>query len=274
MHIAWVQERQDRAMPSLEAVAKDGFYLLGYEVRGFTRDDLDEGRVELNEDTIVAGYIGTVLVALDRLGVERPQNIDYPDALKPWMFRHIERTTVGDFLKFWSERMATKTTDMDREFGMAQPSKFIKPIHDHKQFTGKIIEAGDSSMLGMLAQLPKDFEIWVSDPVQFVSEYRFFCRRHEVVGVGHYKGDPTKFPSTRDVQAMATAWNEAPAAWCMDLGVVQQDFSNGMKAFQTTLVEVNDGHSMGDYGLYPALYARLLEARWCELTGFDPISPW
>jgi hypothetical protein len=102
MHIAWVQEREDRAVRSLEQVAKDGFYLLGYEVRGFTKEQWDAGEVELNEDTIVAGYIGTVLGALDRLGVERPQNIDYPDALKPWLFRHIERTTVGEFLKFWS----------------------------------------------------------------------------------------------------------------------------------------------------------------------------
>lgn len=274
MHIAWVQEREDRAVRSLEQTAKDGFYLLGYEVRGFTKADWDEGRVELNEDTIVAGYIGTVLGALDRLGIERPPNMDYPDALQQWLYRRIEKTTVGEFLAFWSERMAVKTTDADREFGMAKPSKFIKPVHDHKQFTGKLIQSGDSSQLGMLAQLPKDFEIWVSDPVKFVSEYRFFVRRHEVVGVGHYKGDPTKFPATYEVKAMAADWKEAPAAWCMDVGVVDKRTPRGARHWQTCLVEVNDGHSMGDYGLYPALYARLLEARWCELTGFDPISPW
>lgn len=34
----------------------------------------------------------------------------------------------------------------------------------------------------------------------------------------------------------------------------------------TILVEVNDGYSLGNYGLDSLLYAKLLSARWTELT--------
>lgn len=41
--------------------------------------------------------------------------------------------------------------------------------------------------------------------------------------------------------------------------------------FLPTLVEVNDGFSLGSYGLWHDLYARLLSARWAELVGVsDP----
>jgi hypothetical protein len=32
------------------------------------------------------------------------------------------------------------------------------------------------------------------------------------------------------------------------------------------LVEVNDGHSLGTYGIGPITYAKFLSARWSELT--------
>ena len=45
----------------------------------------------------------------------------------------------------------------------------------------------------------------------------------------------------------------------MDFGVTDRG--------ETRLVEVNDGFSLGCYGLEPILYARLLCARWSELVG-------
>ncbi len=50
----------------------------------------------------------------------------------------------------------------------------------------------------------------------------------------------------------------APAAYAMDFGVTDSG--------ATILVEVNDGYSLGNYGLDSLLYAKLLSARWAELT--------
>lgn len=36
---------------------------------------------------------------------------------------------------------------------------------------------------------------------------------------------------------------------------------------RTLFIEVNDGYSLGSYGLQRNLYAQLLSARWAELTG-------
>lgn len=49
----------------------------------------------------------------------------------------------------------------------------------------------------------------------------------------------------------------------MDFGVTEDG--------RTILIEVNDGYSLGAYGLEPTLYTRLLTARWAELNGTDDI---
>ena len=38
------------------------------------------------------------------------------------------------------------------------------------------------------------------------------------------------------------------------------------------LIEVNDGYSIGSYGLFPADYARLLSSRWAQMTGAKDYS--
>ena len=35
---------------------------------------------------------------------------------------------------------------------------------------------------------------------------------------------------------------------------------------RTLLIEINDGYALGNYGLQEILYAKLLSARWAELT--------
>jgi hypothetical protein len=50
----------------------------------------------------------------------------------------------------------------------------------------------------------------------------------------------------------------APAAFALDIGCT---------ATGKTVVEVNDGHSLGAYGLMPLAYAKFLSARWAEMTG-------
>lgn len=265
MHKALVQTSTDRTRRSLAQCAIDGFYLIGYEVETFTHEEWVTGKVEVTKDTVVSGFISTYLEALDRLQVPRPLNVDYPEELRPHFHRPIGATTVHAFRRYWSDCLSRKF-DPDGGMGESERRLFIKPVHEHKAFTGKVVRQGHAEDLGCIASLPDDFPLWRCGAVWFKSEYRFFVYRGEVVGVGHYKGSPTVFPDGNTVRKMARQWTEAPVAWCLDVGVDQHG--------NTALVEVNDGHSMGDYGLYPALYARLLEARWCELTGKEPISPW
>ena len=50
----------------------------------------------------------------------------------------------------------------------------------------------------------------------------------------------------------------APAGYAIDFGLTDKG--------ETLLIEVNDGYSLGCYGLVYLDYAKLLSARWAELT--------
>jgi len=55
-----------------------------------------------------------------------------------------------------------------------------------------------------------------------------------------------------------SVYKSQPCSYSMDIGLA----SNG----KYYLVEVNDGHSLGTYGIGPITYAKFLSARWSELT--------
>ena len=58
-------------------------------------------------------------------------------------------------------------------------------------------------------------------------------------------------PST--IEKMVSCFCSAPAGYSLDVGVTESG--------ETALVEVNDGFSLGTYGLDPIEYAKLLSAR-------------
>lgn len=55
----------------------------------------------------------------------------------------------------------------------------------------------------------------------------------------------------------------APAGYAIDFGVTDDG--------RTLLVEVNDGYALGSYGLFYPEYAKLLSARWAELTSTEDV---
>lgn len=79
--------------------------------------------------------------------------------------------------------------------------------------------------------------------------------------VRHYCGDWSKAPSRAVVGQTIAAYSSASAGYAADFGVTDDG--------RTLLVEVNDGYSLGPYGLWPKLYAQLLSARWTEMVGTD-----
>jgi hypothetical protein len=223
-------------------VAWAGFDRKAYPVSFFEWPDLRDGRVGVTPDTLVVGGVATVLHALRRLGVA-PPTIDYPDALRPYLGRAVRPATLAEV--------------RGRFAGDAPAPLFVKPREAHKAFTGSVFAAFRD--LIPTAHLPDDLAVWVSDPVEFASEWRYFVRRHEVVGVGHYRGDPFAHPDPAVVKsAVADYRPEAPAAYGIDFGVAADG--------RTLLVEVNDGSSLGHVGLRPVPYADMLEDRWVELV--------
>jgi hypothetical protein len=146
----------------------------------------------------------------------------------------------------------------------AEPPVFVKPLRDPKAFPARVVAAFRD--LIPLSHLPADFAVLASEPIEFVSEWRFFVLGGRVVGAGWYAGDPLTFPDAGVVAEAVRVWGAAaPAGYGIDFGVAADG--------RTLLVEVNDGYSLGCLGLRGELYSRLLEARWVELMGQRHAEP-
>jgi hypothetical protein len=227
-------------------VAWQGFDLKAYPISFFEWPQLRDGQIELTPGSLVVGGVSVVLRALRLLGAA-PTTIDFPASLRSYLGRDIRAATMRE-VRTWF------TQDSPRP-------QFVKPREIHKAFTGYVLSAFRD--LIPTAHHPDELAVWISETVEFVSEWRYFVRRHEVIGVGHYQGDPFVHADAATVRAaVADFRDEAPAAYAIDFGVTRDG--------RTLLVEVNDAYSLGHIGLRPAPYASMLEDRWVELLAKRP----
>jgi peptidyl-tRNA hydrolase len=77
--------------------------------------------------------------------------------------------------------------------------------------------------------------------------------------MGHCRGDPLIFPDVDVARRAVKAFEARPISFGMDWGITRSG--------KTLLVEVNDGFSLGNYGLRGPAYTALIESRWRQLLG-------
>lgn len=238
IHTAYCRYDGDLPASINGAVALQGFDALGMEIVPFYGFGDVETDVDCGPEALVHGYIGDVHAALQKLGLPLPPSLDYPEELREFLGRRFWEGPLGEV--------------RDRNHA----GIFVKP-QEQKLFTGFVWQGTKANRL-RLATYPDETPCFFSDVVNFVSEYRCFVLDGRLVGVRHYKGDWSKAPARSPVEAAVGAYKAAPRAYTLDFGVTIDG--------QTLLVEVNDGFAMGAYGLHPEVYARMIEARWEELT--------
>lgn len=217
--------------------AYEGFLDMGAEIVHFCN------MTELSESTkedIVIGYVGTVRDRLFQLGIKITE-IDYPEELKKYLGRKIWKSsinTIANNPNLWPV--------------------FVKSI-DNKRITGKVIssihdlvgcgEAGDNA------------EVYCCEPINFVAEWRVFLRYGEILDVRSYKGDWRAHYDFKVIESCVKDYVTAPKGCSIDFGLTEDG--------RTLLIEVNDGYALGCYGLNKYSYAKLLSARWAELTNTE-----
>lgn len=217
-----------------------GFSILGWEVIPFTADEMPE--YITRGDVVVAG-ISTFKKAVSQMGLECPEVMDYPPELEEFYGR-----------KIWSNNLKDVYMSQDKW------PIFVKP-KQQKLFTGKFIQS-TRDVIGLSAD--ENIEVWCAEPVNFVSEWRCFVRYGQILDVRNYKGDWSLVPNKAIVQRAIKEYTSQPAAYGIDFGVTDDG--------RTVVIEVNDGFSLGSYGLAPIKYAQLLTARWSEITMIpDPL---
>lgn len=195
--------------------------------------------IEENEPgDLVVGSMDDVEIMLDRLEVH-PAPIDYPEALADFLGR-----------KIWKSTLFTITSHEDCWH------VFVKPVWDVKRFSGTVLE--ECKDLIKLGGGLEDIEVWCSEKVNFLSEWRLWVLHGEIIGLTPYAGRWDLFPDTETLRRAVAAYRDAPAAYALDFGVTDRG--------ETLLVEASDGYALRSFGLAPEKYTKFLFARWQELT--------
>lgn len=245
-YVQHVRESDSIYLPMVEAA--HWFGLRGYEVIRFEFADIDNGLLDEDllqnpDEMVVRGGVGTIRRLLKRAGRPLPPNIDLPASLSRWIGR-----------RFWESTLGQIRSAVDSE-GF-QPVH-VKPLRDHKLFKGTVVRAFRD--LISTASIASDVPVLVQEYVEFVSEWRASVLRTRILNVGHYRGDPLVFPDPEVIRSAVLAFEDRPISFGLDWGIT--------KSGETLLVEVNDGFSLGNYGLRGAEYSALIEARWRQLMG-------
>lgn len=221
-------------------VAYKGFEQMGWEIRLFEKlEEISEPDPEI----LVVGGIGMVENRLVQLGMPKTgAEIDYPAALEGYLGRKVWASTVEEVQQhpeWWP--------------------LFMKPRNFTKKFAGTVIRRF-ADFIG-LVDADGPTAVWCSELVEMRTEWRCYVRYGELLDVRPYKG---AWDSKIDLAIVRQAIQDfvgAPAAYGLDFAV------NGDG--KMLLVEANDGHSLGSYGMKPIAYAKFLSARWAEMTGTE-----
>lgn len=243
MPIAYLEWRSFKFAEE-EKLLQWGANLAKYQVSPIMVKKVARGRVKFEPGCVVAGSVDLVKHALRAHGKELPVENSYPECLKPLLFRHVQKLSTL--------REAKALLDKGREL-------FIKPVAV-KRFTGFVtMDSYDPRFNGASASAP----CWISEPVEFVSEWRAYIVDGAIQQVcfAPGSGDESRkpnIPTMHDaVKAMTAAG--APIGYALDFGVL----SNGL----TALVEMNDGYSLGAYeNLDADVYWELISKRWLEMV--------
>lgn len=216
--------------------AYKGLEDMGFEcVKFSTLQDLADYYHSRGE--LIVGGIGIIRKRLKAFDID-PITVDYPEELKEFLGRTIQESTLSNIAN------NPETWPI-----------FIKS-KEQKRITGKVIRnASDLVGLGYQEENP---EIYISEVMNFVSEYRVFVRYGEVLDCKHYWGDPMVFPDAAIIKAAISKYQSAPDAYGIDFAVTKEG--------KTVLIEVNDAWALGCYGLEMHLYVKFLITRWAQIT--------
>lgn len=220
-----------------------GLRSLGYEVKTFQTSKVHE--MDLSKNDVVRGSARACRTVLAHLGIPQPKNVDIPESLRKYAGRELFETTVGALKKLENFR------------------PFVKPLEYQKAFSGHIW--GDCSWVNggwecVADVLPNNFKILAQSPVVFLKEWRIYINRGKIEGVSCYQqANPALRLHRKAVKRMIEDYKDAPEGYALDVGYIHNNK-------ELCVVEVNEGFSIGNYGIPHTNFARVIEARWRELV--------
>jgi hypothetical protein len=206
---------------------------------------LHQGRV------LPIGSVEFVRKAMELSGIAEPKNLSYPESLRAYLRRDVHQRMAGSVVGHWFLKPTITKSFTGFVFDTLANPDSLSP-HDREQYSA-------------FMALSPDTPIWVSEPVSWRSEYRYYVTDGIVRGEGRYDDghDDAPVPDSFLVSEMAARLSkppDAPAAFSLDVGVLDSG--------ETALVEVNDAWALGFYkgSLSHKDYIDMLWQRWAQLA--------
>ena len=216
------------------ANAMDGALQCGVECIQYIK--LNEIINDIEKGDIVLDGIDQVNYVFSKFGITL-QNCDYPVVLKNYLGRKIWKDTINHI-------------NSNQELW----GNFVKPVKE-KAFTGKVINS-TKDLIGC-GSCYENYEVYVSEPINFINEFRGFVYYDKLIDLRPYKGNYRNFNKLNILvieQALKefVDWKDRPNSCSLDWGITDKG--------KTLFIEMNYPYALGCYGLDSISYIKLISA--------------
>lgn len=242
----YVQRRENAPLGHEEKLIWHYATMEQLKIRSFSPEQMANGEIPVGEASLVVGSVQSIQAALKQLNLAAPEPNYYPECLTPWLYRNIQAADANAV-----------------RWMIDQGSSLFVKSQAWKQMTGMVCSS--TSHHPELSMMPGDAMCWISEPVEWVSEYRVYVHQNEIVAIACYEGDE-HFTLDENVLVGATRalqsnnWHDT---YAMDWGVMKKPSGE----LVTALVEMNDAWAIGAYdGIDYRQYYSFLNRRWQQLT--------
>lgn len=217
------------------ALAVEGFHEMGFEIIFYS--NVAEIYDQFEYGDILLDGIDQINYILNKFGLQMPK-FDYPKELSPYLGRKIWKDTinhVNSSPKMWPV--------------------FVKPATSEKAFTGVLINS-PKDLIGC-GSCYENYEVYCSEPVEFVYEVRGLCYYGHLLDLRPYKGDwkQSNKLNTKLIEEAANKYLHSKNALngcTLDFGLTKDG--------RTLFIEGNGGAAFGPYCTNAIQYAKIISA--------------
>lgn len=247
MKVAYVQQEYgDWLNENCYRLSKQ-FSTWGYEVRPF--ETVEE--VDIKGCTVAYGNESTVHALLRKDNRYPPESLRYPYCLRRGF---IDKVPVDTTLGVVRESINLP------EFR----SVFIQPSRSSILFEGRLVNRAED-ILDLDSQ-PGSVPIWKSQPISWLSEYRTYFHKGNLVDMWFLRGDPTVFPDPVVLKKLIKATGEMfPLAFTLTFGVACFPERPEKIRYPTLLVGCGDIYAEETSCVSSDSLAKMALDRWAQL---------
>jgi len=241
---AYIQTIDGEFVNDAAFYANNGCKLLGMEVELFEYVDSDTLEIDKDSEIVIAG-VPVMIKMFEKFGGLIPNPLDIPEEIKEFCGRETNIGTLRDLYETTSYPV------------------FVKPATKGKLFDGQIVSCKEELELFQYVDEMDgwDTDVFSSEVVKIMSEFRCFVMNGEIYDCRKYKGEYSAVPDFFLIQECVEAYKSSPVAYAIDFGVTDKG--------ETILIEANDGYSLGPYGFDSYNYTRMMILRWKEIMRVD-----